>query len=390
MTLPENFQIGPVLVAIRGQGRVATHVRRELTDAAVEPGVGSPDLSLEISGKPFGFGAAVASQSGSRFPYRFETILRDEGVSFSVAGRFGRPLYTIDLSDPPLAPGILKGNLSVAFADASPLSGLLSLLTRVATRDFSTLTEVVAKNLLYEALDPLVWCRLLEKDASFVHAGAVATPDGQGVLLMGTGGVGKTTTVLDLVRTGRWRYLGDDLVVVSPDGLSRHPKHLQLYAYNSVLVPGVQERLLAPRSRIDRIMWHARLRALGPRQVRRRTSASAFFGQEAVAERAQLAAAVKLTTALGASSVRVEPADREGLARQAASVICDEFWDFTRFLNSMATMTPNVATLGDVQELVSSTIERSLPDEACFEVGVPPGTPGAAISEALSSRLPLN
>lgn len=390
MSSVDHFQLGPTLLELRGDVRVATKIKNELKDAAVTIPERPADLSLEIGNEPVPFGPATASHSGRRFPYSYETVLRERGVTFSFAGRFGRPLYTINLAGSPLAPGPQRGHLGVALADVGLLTRVLSPLTRALTRDFSTPTDIVAKNLLYEAVDPLVWCSLLTQDASFVHAGAVATPDGQGVLLMGTGGVGKTTTVLDLVLSGRWRYLGDDLVIVSPDGLNRHPKHLQLYAYNSVLVPGVQERILRGRTRTDRFLWNARLRSLGPRQVRRRTAASTFFGRDAVAEAADLTAAVKLTTALGTSGIEVTDADPARLARQAASVICDEFWDFTRFLNSVATLTSEAPTLGELQARVAATIERALPTEGCYEVGVPPGTPGAEISAALNSRLPLD
>jgi hypothetical protein len=52
------------------------------------------------------------------------------------------------------------------------------------------------------------------------HAAAVATPDGNAVLLLGDKGAGKTNVVLALLRAG-WLFLGDDLIILEdhPDGL---------------------------------------------------------------------------------------------------------------------------------------------------------------------------
>jgi hypothetical protein len=150
----------------------------------------------------------------------------------------------------------------------------------LATRDFLSLSGLIAKNAIYEVLDPVVWCALLAEEATFVHAGAVASPDGDGLVLMGSGGVGKTTAVLDLVSKHGWKYIGDDLVILSKSRVYRYPKHLQIYAYNTEYVPGVEGRILEGRSRLDRLAWHGRRRILGVSQVRRRVSASAFFGEE--------------------------------------------------------------------------------------------------------------
>ena len=383
------LRIGPVRVLVEGDDVVAQRLHTELRDCYAEHD-GAPHLTLRIGGQSEGLGKPISSQAGRRFPYRFKTVIHEVGVSFEMSARFGKPLYTIDLDVPPLQSGsAIHAELQVPLSRPSIARSLADPLIRTLTRDFSGSAEVFAKNLLYEAVDPLVWCAMLPHGASFVHAGAVATGDGHGLLLMGTGGVGKTTTVLEMVLNRGFRYLADDLVVVSPDGLSRYPKHLQLYAYNSALVSGVEERILRGRAPVDRALWHIRRRLLGDSQVRRRVAASDFFGRDAVAQNVALSAAVLLTTSLDDTGVVVESADRTQLARQAASVICDEFWDFTRFLNSLSTISSEAATLGTLHELVTATIEPNLPVDDCYLVRVPPRTSGTELAEVLTSQVPL-
>ena len=388
-SVPSALRIGPARVLVEGHDGIALRLRTELKDSAAAHD-GPPHLTLRIGHESESLSSPRASQAGRRFPYRFETVLRDRGASFQMSARFGQPLYAFDLDALPLHDGsAIAADLRVPFSKPSLYESMVRPLIRVLSRDFAGPADVVAKNLLYEIVDPLVWCALLPLGATFVHAGAVATREGHGLLLMGTGGVGKTTTVLELVLNRGFHYVADDLVVVSAAGLSRYPKHLQLYAYNSVLVPGLEERILRGRGPADRALWHIRRRLLGDSQVRRRVSASSFFGQDAVAQEVPLSAAVMFTTSLEDPRVVIERADRIQLARQAASVICDEFWDFTRFLNSLSTLSSQAATLSNLHDLVTATIEPTLPVDGCYLVHVPPRTPGADLADALSSQVPL-
>lgn len=70
------------------------------------------------------------------------------------------------------------------------------------------------------AMLTLMSAMLLGRSArALVHAGAVVSPRGEAILLVGDAFAGKTTTLVNLVRSGAgWRYLSDDHVVLSRDG----------------------------------------------------------------------------------------------------------------------------------------------------------------------------
>jgi hypothetical protein len=82
---------------------------------------------------------------------------------------------------------------------------------------------------------------LATQGSFLMHAAGVAI-DGRGLLLVGAGGRGKTTTALAAAQRG-FSYLGDDLCIVSPDASGRGRHLLQgLYA-TAKLNPDTRERL---------------------------------------------------------------------------------------------------------------------------------------------------
>jgi hypothetical protein len=64
-------------------------------------------------------------------------------------------------------------------------------------------------------------------DYLLIHAGAVSTPAGQGVLLPAVSGSGKTTLTAALVRSG-FRYLSDEAGAIDPVTRMLHPYHKAL------------------------------------------------------------------------------------------------------------------------------------------------------------------
>jgi hypothetical protein len=70
---------------------------------------------------------------------------------------------------------------------------------------------------LYNLLNALLSIRLLLHGHKLQFGGCISK-DGRGVLLPAFADVGKTTTVLKLVREGEAQYLSDDKTIVSPSG----------------------------------------------------------------------------------------------------------------------------------------------------------------------------
>jgi len=85
---------------------------------------------------------------------------------------------------------------------------------------------------------------LKEHDISFVHAAAVADPDGRVTLFPGAGGVGKTALMGYLVNQCNYRTLGDDIVGLSDQGeCFSFPRSFVLKEYHRTVYPELFRRL---------------------------------------------------------------------------------------------------------------------------------------------------
>jgi hypothetical protein len=102
---------------------------------------------------------------------------------------------------------LAKGKYSSSYAYSLPPFNHAQLVCQ-------RLTGKATPLLFQSVLIPLVSELLLKQGKLLMHAGCVATPEGDGILLLADGGGGKTTTVYTMVRQG-FHFLSDDLVVAS-------------------------------------------------------------------------------------------------------------------------------------------------------------------------------
>lgn len=370
---PGPLVLGPVDLAITEQNSIATRLRAEL-GAAGE----TADLVIAPGARHLGFGRTIVAQNGSRGLLKFSVAETDKGLALSIGTKLGFDLYRVRLSGDPCSAEPVICEVDVPLA-RDGLDTITRPFTKLMTRDYSSLIDVIAKNVLYEIVDPLLWCRLLNHGATLAHAAAAQTPDGSGVLILGTGGVGKSTTVLSLVKDLGWRYISDDLVVLADGQIIRYPKHLQVYAYNVALVQGLETELLQNRTALDQSLFRLRRAILGPKQARRRIPAITLFGQDAVSDRASLTAAILLIGTDGNASLKTERVPHEQLAQLAAATVVDEFWDFSRLLNGLATVGARHPSVGDLFQRTREIIIEQLAGTPTYVIQVPARTPGAAI-----------
>jgi hypothetical protein len=84
-------------------------------------------------------------------------------------------------------------------------------------------------------LEPLIGLKLAAKGASLLHASGIAI-DNKGFIFPACKGVGKTSTMLNLV--GKGTFLGNDKVIVTNDGsVYSYPTFVHIFSYNLKDVP---------------------------------------------------------------------------------------------------------------------------------------------------------
>lgn len=119
--------------------------------------------------------------------------------------------------------------LSLTYA-VSDLSGPT---TRIWVQDHLAarfLPAFIAPIIQASILEPIMYLKCVERGVLILHAATLAR-DNRGLIVVAPGGTGKTSTALRLShRDPRWRFLGDDLVFVTPDVVAyNYPRPLHLF-----------------------------------------------------------------------------------------------------------------------------------------------------------------
>ena len=143
---------------------------------------------------------------------------------------------------------------------------------------------VGSETLIYEltaasAVDYFFWhvnTESMRRSGSYflVHSGAVRAPSGEGILLPGTGGSGKSTLVAALVRAG-FGYLSDEAAAIDPvsGDVCPFPKALTLKSGSFDVFPDLRP----PESRPITDHWHLPPDALRPGSQAEATTVRLIF-----------------------------------------------------------------------------------------------------------------
>ncbi len=112
---------------------------------------------------------------------------------------------------------LARGKETSSYTISSPPYDLIQL-------NCQKLSEKAAPLLYQTVLLPMISELLVKRGRLLMHAGCVATPEGDGILLIADSGGGKTTTTFSMANHG-FRFISDDLVVASgkPGGLVFEP-----------------------------------------------------------------------------------------------------------------------------------------------------------------------
>ncbi|MBZ0300459.1 MAG: hypothetical protein K8J31_11985 [Anaerolineae bacterium] len=111
-----------------------------------------------------------------------------------------------------------------------------------------------------------------------VHASAFEAPSGGIIMIGGTGGVGKTSLALALCREHGYRFVNDDIAVISEEGhVWPNLAYPKIYAYNVEGNLPLKRQIVGQGGWLNQFHWQFHLQ-LGPDRVRRRVSPQALFG----------------------------------------------------------------------------------------------------------------
>ncbi len=113
-----------------------------------------------------------------------------------------------------------------------------------------------------------------------VHGSALTNSENEAFVFGGTGGVGKTSLMLELVGEQGYKFLADDISIINEQGaVLANLAFPKIYGYNTLGYPEMRRKLMEDRPFLDRMAWVYQMKRNGPQSVRRRINPMKFFGK---------------------------------------------------------------------------------------------------------------
>lgn len=361
MARSATFRVGTATFAVDGSDRMARRTQAMFADAATAH---QDTVDVRLHAAPADeIDDVVQSMTNRRFPYRFDTISRTGGARWRMRTRGGRPLVTVDLAGFPVTAHPWSATVML---HVPQLVAFTAPFVRLPAAVSGHRIDDAFVTLLTDVLEPLLWLRLLDHQSMLLHAGAAQAPGGAGVLFIGASHAGKTATVLELAINRDWNFIGDDLVVVSANGMIRLPKTVRLRQHHARLV----DNLPAGAFRGSRGAVH------------RQVAPSVLVPATRIAAAAPVSTVIRLVTT-PAGRPEVASLSRAVMIRQAVAGLFDEYWQFMRAMNSIVAIDDRAAELGTVYDRTCEALSSAVGDGQVLELRVPTGTPAADIADVV-------
>lgn len=121
------------------------------------------------------------------------------------------------------------------------------------------------------------------KDKVIIHGSCLYNKKfNKSIVFGGTGGVGKTSTLIEMGKDHDWVFLSDDMVVVDTNG-KIHPNYAypKIYAYNTIGDKKFEKEILKGKKLMDKFQWIF-WKKINPAKVRRRIAPNLLYNSEFV------------------------------------------------------------------------------------------------------------
>ena len=246
--------------------------------------------------------------------------------------------------------------------------------------------EVTAKNLVYDALEPILHLRMLQNNRGFLHASSIMSGD-EVMLFSGGVGAGKTGICIELIDRGGYKFMSDDLSMIGTDGIAYvYPKRMQIYAHNTQRNPNLLSRIMKKRGLLDKMQWKLRERFLGPSKVRRRVSPVTVFGRDNIGDRGKISKVIHIVRSNN-SYIKFKKSNSEELADRCANQIADEFSNFFDYMRAWHAMDPASPTGNEVINASKFVYEQAFNDAECYLFIVPRNSSPSDIVNEIESTI---
>ncbi|MBI9073601.1 MAG: hypothetical protein JEY94_18535 [Melioribacteraceae bacterium] len=154
-------------------------------------------------------------------------------------------------------------------------NALLRLAKKINNIEFVSREERIPQIIVESILVPAVFFDLRK---FIVHSSSFMNPDGEVILLGGTGGVGKTSLGIEFCTTRKYKFVNDDIAVLDEDA-NIYPNLAlpKIYSYNLVGNKPLKKKIFSSRSLADRFIFELKKIIQGPSKVRRKIDLESVY-----------------------------------------------------------------------------------------------------------------
>lgn len=325
-----------------------------------------------------------------------------------------RDVLAVGRGDCPLAPD--APTLRLCYDKQLPLAGMVQLKQGVFARGNAVydakyrvrlespqggILELYTDNPAQEWISWGIQLALLAAGGTFVHAAGLER-DGQVLMLASWANVGKTAIVASLVRDHGWNLLGDDLVILTADGMCyAFPKPLVIGSYHRQLYPDLFRNGPAPKApaamndflshlafmvkpalRRFPLLLHT-ARRFNPRVVE--VLPSDIFGTHRLCAKAPLHRLLWIDRLSGTRTPKLIPSDADFTSRLMGSTI----GEFDQRCVSICNLAMGLGMIDatDYYESWATTLHRGLKDAERGFLHLPPETDLTVLGQVIHSLI---
>ncbi|MEM0117519.1 MAG: hypothetical protein QXV32_03655 [Conexivisphaerales archaeon] len=258
------------------------------------------------------------------------------------------------------------------------LHGVRALLA--AMGDAAVVEEKIEEEgakLRLSMLEPFLYYRLPRTNATLVHASAACFKE-EGILIAGSGHVGKTTLLLELLKSG-FSYLGEDLVIADNSGnILSYPEPIRLQSQHLNLISGSLSSLVDHKDYIRRI-FNAYLLKHHPSEFlrhRSRVHINQLFKEANTKDACSLSTLIIIKrTSLSEPRIRLSDSYESG-----NTLAAELFWEFEagHWRHNQYLLSPSTAKGEDflrqeesIRERIIQIMQSFCKNSECFLVELP-------------------
>ena len=298
----------------------------------------------------------------------------DTGFNIKIGSHpFKSKSLTVDIScDPNVIPSTTKNKI-------------LSHIYKFINWNYLSTIETSATNLVYNAIEPIIYLKMLQEGEVFIHSSGVMSEAGV-ILFAGWGGVGKTGVCTNLVHEKKYKFMGDDLCIIRYDGtVYSYTKSMQIYAYNTREIPFLLNKIMNNRGIFDRINWIMRAKIRGIDKVRRRVSPEVIFGKVNISDKGKISKLIFIVRGTN-KNIYLKPVEPIDASKRCTSVIAFEFRNFLNYIRAWHALDPSSPT---VEEIINASMEvylKAFSKSDCHLLTVPLNFESKQISDFLEKN----